>query len=74
MPLQSKDKFHDKFPNIDISTKERDHCIRSQYRIIKKLHSEKITNTESLFKFLDKEGNNISTILEYNMDYNPNKM
>ena len=56
MPLHPKDKFHDTFPNIDISTKEIDHCIRSQYRIIKKLHSEKITNTESLCIFLDKEG------------------
>ena len=63
MPLQAKDKFHGKFPNNDISTKEIDHCIRSQYRIIKKLHSEKITNTESLFKFLHKEGTNILRVL-----------
>lgn len=45
MTLQAKDKFHDKFPNIDISTKEIHHYIRSQYTIIKKLHSKKIINT-----------------------------
>ena len=74
MPLQAKVKFHGNFPNNDISTKEIDHWIRSQYRIIKKIHSEKITNTESLFKFLDKEGTNISRVLDYNMEDNPNKI
>ena len=53
MPIQAKDIFKNKYPNIDLSSKEIEHTIRSQYRIIKQLHSEKITNTESLFKFID---------------------
>ena len=53
MPIQAKDIFKNKYPPIDLSSKEIEHTIRSQYRIIKQLHSEKITNTESLFKFID---------------------
>ena len=49
MPTQAKEKFRNKFPNIEISSKEIDQYIRSIYRQLKKLHSEKIKNTETIF-------------------------
>ena len=48
MPTQAKEKFRNRFPNIDISSKELDQCIRSIYRQVKKIHSEKIKNTETI--------------------------
>ena len=67
IPIQAKDIFKNKYPNIDLSSKEIEHTIRSQYKIIKQLHSEKITNTESLFKFIDNNNNNISKVIDYNL-------
>ena len=49
MPTQAKEKFRNRFQNIDISSKEIDQYIRSIYRQVKKLHSEKIKNTETIF-------------------------
>ena len=68
MPIEAKEKFHDKFPNIDISTKENDTYIRTQYRIIKKIHTEKIKNTDTLFQLLNKEGKNLSTVIKYDSE------
>ena len=50
-----------------------DNYINVKYREIKKLHSEKIINTETLFKFLDKCNNNISKTIEYADESNPDK-
>ena len=74
MPIQAKDIFKNKYPHIDLSSKEIEHTIRSQYRIIKQLYSEKITNTECLFKFIDNNNNNISKVIDYNLENNPNKI
>lgn len=72
-PLKAKEIFHQKFPRVNISTKDLDNYINVKYREIKKLHSEKIINTETLFKFLDKCNNNISKTIEYADESNPDK-
>lgn len=40
---------------------------------MKKLHSEKIINTKSLFELQDRERNKISYVLDYNDKENPEK-
>lgn len=51
-----------------ISTKENDIYIWAQYRIIKKIHSEKIKNADTLFQLLGKEGRNLSIVIEYDVE------
>ena len=65
VPTITKDKFHNKFPNIDINSKEINNYIRTQYRIMKIIHSEYIKNTESIFELKDNKGEIISKIEEY---------
>ena len=66
--MKQKKNFHDKFPNINIPTKENDIDIRTQYRIIKKIHTEKIKNTDTLFQLLNKESKILSTVIEYDIE------
>ena len=63
MPIQTKEKFNGKFPNIDLSKKENDTYIRTPHKITKKIHSEKIKNIDTLFQLLDKEGKNLCTVI-----------
>lgn len=39
MPLEAKDIFHKKFPNVDINQKDIDYYFKTKYREIKKFHS-----------------------------------
>lgn len=73
IPTLAKEKFHTKFPNININEKEIDNYIKVKHREMKKLHSEKIINTKSLFELQDREGNKISYVLDYNDKENPEK-
>ena len=41
---------------------------------MKKIHSEKIINIESLFRFMDNNNNNIAKVIDYNSENNPNKI
>ena len=52
MPTQAKEKFRNKFPNIEITSKEFDQYIKSIYRQVKKILSEKIKNTETIILFI----------------------
>jgi hypothetical protein len=73
MPLQVKDIFHKKFPNIEINLKDIDSYIKTKYREIKKIHSVKIKNTQSFFEFYDKSNNKFSTLLNNKDNNNDNK-
>ena len=72
MPTLAKEKFLNRFPNIEISSKEINQYIRSIYRQVKKLHSEKIKNTKTIFKLADNNNIIISESFKYeNEDENP---
>lgn len=73
IPTIAKEKFHNKFPNININEKEIDNYIKVKHREMKKVHIEKIINTKSLFELQDREGNKISYVLDYQDKENPEK-
>ena len=64
-PVEAKDKFKSKFPNIDLSGKDINTYINTKCRDAKNINKDKIINTEKCFQMLDEKGNNISKVVEY---------
>ncbi len=64
-PVEAKDKFKTKFPNIDLTGNDINTYINTKYREAKNINRDKILNTEKYFKMLDEEGKNISNVIEY---------
>ncbi len=65
IPTEAKNIFKNRFPNININQYDIDNYIKCKHREMKKIHSEKIKNTKSLFEMQDKNGNIISKTFEY---------
>jgi len=72
-PIEAKDKFKQKFPNIDISGKDINTYINTKYRDAKNINRDKIINTEKYFQMLDEKGNNIAKVIEYPDENDKNK-
>lgn len=64
-PVKAKDRFKNKFPNINLSGNDINTYINTKYREAKTINRDKILNTEKYFKMLDEEGKNISKVIEF---------
>ena len=63
-PVEAKERFKTKFPNINLSGNDINIYIKAKYRDAKLINKDKIINIEKYFHLLDDKGNNISKVID----------